>query len=141
MNVICKWRVLCDWGGAGALRSGRGLRAEHPVPAWAMHALSVRVHNHCRMTVTEAVNKLFKSAGVYVPLDLVSLLTPTIHFRERISGEVTHLPPSAPTPVWQVRASLMANSTGLGIRLWNPVGQACLSPGPTLAGGGNWERG
>lgn len=48
---------------------------------------------------------------------------------ERLSGEVPHL---------QVGASLMAHSTGLGIRLWNPLGQAALAPVPASQAVGTW---
>lgn len=61
-----------------------------------------------------------------------SRFSPQRYTGERLSGEVTHLP-----PVWQAGASLMANSTEAGNPGLESAGTGCLSPGPSLAGGGN----
>lgn len=57
-----------------------------------------------------------------------SCFSPQRYTGECLSGEVTHL---------QVGASLMAHSTGAGNLALESTGTGCLSPGPSLAGGGN----
>lgn len=84
------------------------------------------------MVTGKPVNKLFKGAGAYVPLDWPRF-SPQRYTGERLSGEVTHLPPA-----WQVWASLMANSTGARNPALESVGQAALAPVPASQAVGTW---
>lgn len=62
-----------------------------------------------------------------------SRFSPQRYTGERLSGEVTHLPPSGRSGphCWQT-------ARGLGIRLWNPLGQAALAPVPASQAVGTW---